>query len=108
MTGRARLRSGLAPSTAGTQSGTPERPLSKPAHGPSPPPGPIWHPLETLTRPKLRMLLVAETREERKDVIPAVVHTDGTAGVLAVTKEQNARYHRLSRSSADSRGSPCS
>lgn len=40
------------------------------------------------------MLLVYKVREDKRDIIPAVTHVDGTARVQTVTKE-NGRYHDL-------------
>ncbi len=41
------------------------------------------------------MLLVARVRPEKKDVIPAVTHLDGTARLQTVTKEHNGIYYDL-------------
>jgi carbamoyltransferase len=41
------------------------------------------------------MLVVAETRQNKRDQIPAVVHVDGTARVQTVTQTQNPIYYGL-------------
>ena len=41
------------------------------------------------------MNILAKVREEKKAVIPAVTHVDGTARVHTVTAESNPLYHRL-------------
>lgn len=41
------------------------------------------------------MLMVYETREDKRKVIPAVVHIDGTGRVQTVNRNDNLRYRRL-------------
>jgi len=41
------------------------------------------------------MLLAADVRPEKRGVIPAVTHVDGTARVQTVHRETNPRYHAL-------------
>jgi len=41
------------------------------------------------------MLKVCDVREDKKAVIPAVTHVDGTARLQTVHRETNPRYHRL-------------
>ena len=43
------------------------------------------------------MLLVPKVREEKRRIIPAVTHEDGTGRVQTVTEEQHGRYYRLIR-----------
>lgn len=43
------------------------------------------------------MLLVPNVREEKRSVIPAVTHADGTGRVQTVTEEHHGRYYRLIR-----------
>ena len=43
------------------------------------------------------MLLVPKVRRDKRSVIPAVTHEDGTGRVQTVTEEQNGRYYRLIR-----------
>ena len=41
------------------------------------------------------MLYVANVSEDKREVIPAVTHVDGTARLQVVNREHNPRYHRL-------------
>lgn len=41
------------------------------------------------------MLLVPKVREEKKDIIPAPTHVDGTGRVQTVTREDNPLYYKL-------------
>ncbi len=41
------------------------------------------------------MILIADVREDKKEVIPAVTHNDGTARFHTVSKEGNLRYWNL-------------
>lgn len=41
------------------------------------------------------MLLVAPVREEKREVIPAVTHVDGSGRPQTVVADQSPRYHRL-------------
>ncbi|MFD2091517.1 carbamoyltransferase family protein [Blastococcus deserti] len=41
------------------------------------------------------MLLVLPVRKDKRDVIPAVTHVDGTGRLQSVTREFNPAYHRL-------------
>jgi len=41
------------------------------------------------------MLLVLPVRKDKRDVIPAVTHVDGTGRLQSVTREFNPSYHRL-------------
>ncbi|MEK7710826.1 MAG: carbamoyltransferase [Planctomycetota bacterium] len=43
------------------------------------------------------MLLVPKVRPEKRAMIPAVTHEDGTGRVQTVTEEHNGRYYRLIR-----------
>ncbi len=43
------------------------------------------------------MLLVPKVREDKRAVIPAVTHKDGTGRVQTVTEEHHGRYYRLIR-----------
>jgi carbamoyltransferase len=43
------------------------------------------------------MLLVPKVREEKRPIIPAVTHQDGTGRVQTVTEEEGGRYYRLIR-----------
>ena len=48
-----------------------------------------------LAQPSPYMNIVAETRPEKRDAIPAVTHVDGTARVHTVERIANPLYHRL-------------
>ena len=52
------------------------------------------------------MLLVPKVREEKRTVIPAVTHEDGTGRVQTVTEEHHGRYCRLIREFARITGVP--
>ncbi|ALM10231.1 MAG TPA: hypothetical protein DEB30_04570 [Candidatus Peribacter riflensis] len=41
------------------------------------------------------MLLVADTRTEKRSEIPAVTHVDGSARIQTISRKQNARYYDL-------------
>jgi carbamoyltransferase len=41
------------------------------------------------------MLLVLPIRPDKREVIPAVTHVDGTGRLQSVTREGNADFHRL-------------
>lgn len=43
------------------------------------------------------MLLAARVKEEKKSIIPAVTHVDGTARVQTVNKKDNPRFYNLIR-----------
>jgi carbamoyltransferase len=45
--------------------------------------------------PSPYMLLVAKVREDKRDVIPAVTHFDGTARVQTIAREHNPIYYDL-------------
>ena len=52
------------------------------------------------------MLYVADVKEEKRDVIPAVTHVDGTGRLQTVGKEQSPRYYRLIESFGQATGVP--
>jgi len=52
------------------------------------------------------MLLVPKVCEDKRAVIPAVTHEDGTGRVQTVTEEHNGRYYRLIRAFAELTGVP--
>lgn len=52
------------------------------------------------------MLLVPEVLEDKRRVIPAVTHRDGTGRVQTVTEEHNPRYYRLIRRFGELTGVP--
>ncbi len=52
------------------------------------------------------MLLVPKVREDKRSIIPAVTHADGTGRVQTVTEEQNGPYYRLIRAFGKRTGVP--
>ncbi len=52
------------------------------------------------------MLLVPETREEKRAVIPAVTHIDGTARLQTVSENDNALFYALIRAFYEKTGVP--
>jgi hypothetical protein len=52
------------------------------------------------------MVLVYKTRAAKRELIPAVNHVDDTGRVQTVTREANARYHRLIEEFARQTGVP--
>ncbi len=52
------------------------------------------------------MLLVPKVREEKRSIIPAVTHQDGTGRVQTVTREENGLYYRLIKKFGDLTGVP--
>jgi carbamoyltransferase len=47
------------------------------------------------THPAPTMLMVYQVREGKRDVIPAVIHVDGSGRLQTVSPKVNPRYHRL-------------
>jgi carbamoyltransferase len=41
------------------------------------------------------MLYVVDVRDDKKDVLPAITHVDGTGRLQTVRKETNPKYYRL-------------
>jgi carbamoyltransferase len=41
------------------------------------------------------MLFVAQVREDKKHLVPAITHADGTARVQTVSRQQNSLYYQL-------------
>jgi len=52
------------------------------------------------------MLLVPKVREDKRTVIPATTHQDGTGRVQTVTEEDNGLYYRLIRKFGERTGVP--
>src|SRR3989344_839125 len=48
-----------------------------------------------LDQPSPYMLLVADTRPEKRNEIPAVTHVDGSARIQTINRSQNPRYYDL-------------
>jgi len=59
-----------------------------------------------MNAPSPFMLLAPRVREEKKSVVPAVTHADGTARVQTVVEEHNPRFYRLIRAFRDLTGVP--
>jgi carbamoyltransferase len=52
------------------------------------------------------MLKVFDVRPEKRDVIPAVTHVDGSARVQTVRREENERYYEMIRAFGERTGVP--
>ncbi len=52
------------------------------------------------------MLMVSPVKEDKREVIPAVTHQDGTGRLQTVFKETNPRYHRLIEKFGEATGVP--
>lgn len=59
-----------------------------------------------LDRESPYMLLVANTREEKRKLIPAVTHVDGSARIQTIRKDQNPRYYDLIKAFEQKTGCP--
>jgi carbamoyltransferase len=59
-----------------------------------------------IDRPSPYMILVHRVRSEVRDLIPAVIHVDGTARVHTVSEDVNSRYYCLLRKFAVLTGIP--
>ena len=53
------------------------------------------------------MLQAVMTREDKRDVVPAITHADGTARVQTVTRSANPQYYRLIEEFGRRTGVPC-
>ncbi len=56
--------------------------------------------------PARYMLYVVPVREEKKEVVPAITHVDGTARLQTVFREQNPRYYSLIEAFQSATGVP--
>ncbi len=52
------------------------------------------------------MLYVVDVRDEKRDIIPAVTHVDGTGRLQTVREELNPRYYRLVEAFGEATGIP--
>ena len=52
------------------------------------------------------MLLVPSVRADKRAIVPAITHKDGTGRVQTVTEEDNGRYYRLIKTFGDKTGTP--
>ncbi|MFZ0428041.1 MAG: carbamoyltransferase [Acidobacteriota bacterium] len=59
-----------------------------------------------LDRPSPYMLIVADVQDDKRGVIPAVTHVDGSARVQTVGRADNPRFHGLLRAFAQRTGCP--
>ncbi len=59
-----------------------------------------------LDRESPYMLLVADTLPEKRAVIPAVTHVDGSARIQTIRRDQNPRYHALLKRFDEKTGCP--
>ncbi len=59
-----------------------------------------------LDRPSPYMLLVADVRPEKRDLIPAVTHIDGSARIQTISATQHPLFHELLRSFDAQTGCP--
>jgi len=56
--------------------------------------------------PSPYMLRAYETLEDKREVLPAITHVDGTARVQTVSRDANPRYHDLIRRVGELTGAP--
>jgi len=52
------------------------------------------------------MLYVVDVREDKRALVPAITHVDGTGRLQTVRRDTNPRYHRLISAFADATGVP--
>ena len=52
------------------------------------------------------MLYVTNVREEKRDILPAITHVDGTGRLQTVRKDTNPRYYKLIETFGDATGVP--
>ena len=52
------------------------------------------------------MLRICRFKEEKRDLVPAVVHVDGTGRIQTVTPEENGRFYRLIQKFHEKTGVP--
>ena len=52
------------------------------------------------------MLLVVPVREEKRSVLPAITHVDGSGRLQAVVREETPLYHRLIETFGEASGVP--
>jgi len=63
-------------------------------------------PHATQHHPARYMLYVVPTKDQQREALPAVTHTDGTARLQTVFREQNPRYYALIERFAQATGVP--
>jgi len=52
------------------------------------------------------MLFVTDVHEDKKDVLPAITHVDGTGRLQTVMRELNPKYYRLIETFGEATGVP--
>jgi len=52
------------------------------------------------------MLYVTDVREEKRDILPAITHVDGTGRLQTVRKDTNPKYYKLIETFGDATGVP--
>jgi carbamoyltransferase len=52
------------------------------------------------------MLYVTDVREDKRDILPAITHVDGTGRLQTVRKDLNPKYHKLIETFGDATGVP--
>jgi carbamoyltransferase len=52
------------------------------------------------------MLYVVDVREDKRELVPAITHVDGTGRLQTVRRDTNPRYHRLISTFAEATGVP--
>jgi carbamoyltransferase len=67
---------------------------------------PQWFELDGTDPSSPFMLRVMDFREDKRDLVPAVVHIDGTGRVQTVTRDVNGPYYELVRAFGDRTGVP--
>ena len=65
-----------------------------------------WFELDGVDPSSPFMLRVMDFKEDKRDLVPAVVHVDGTGRVQTVTREANGPYYELIRAFGDRTGVP--
>lgn len=65
-----------------------------------------WFELDGVTPDSGFMLRVCPFKEEKKELIPAVVHVDGTGRIQTVTREANGRFYDLIKKFYERTGVP--
>ncbi len=56
---------------------------------------PEWFDLDTKSPATAFMLLCADVHENKRKIVPSIVHRDGTCRMQSLTKEANGAYHRM-------------
>lgn len=59
-----------------------------------------------LDRESPYMLLVADVHPDKRDIVPAITHVDGSARIQTIRKDQNPKYYNLIRAFKEETGCP--